>query len=324
MFFAVAPSSPQLAGDLLDKLRWHLEVSPNARLYALIDGLLVPDIADLCHQQGWPALLSVYAGYPGYDSGHRWAPCLLELPRDSDPLAPRLATLVAHCSGIPALGFLISRHPAEVVKAQFMCLAGITDGDGKRWLLRFADTRVWPPEHGWLTAEQQTRAFAGMDVWLTIERHGQVRTVSGCPEAAPARPDELPEDFRVTERQLVQLSGANEADYHLARMSENPYHAQLARSPIEQYDTVRKALATLDRLDIEDEQQRFAYAALCGALCRRLRTGPRRTAGAAVREQQGSFPDRFVEVPAELSARHNSQRKITHATTTQPDFCLPD
>ncbi|AOY94537.1 hypothetical protein BKK79_21605 [Cupriavidus sp. USMAA2-4] len=233
---------------------------PASRLYALVDCLLVRELPDLCRQHGWPAPLSVYAGSPGYDSGRDWAPHLLELPHDLNQLAQHTATLVSRCSGLPALGVLVSRHPAPVVQAQLMRTAGITDGSGKRWLLRFADTRVWPPAPGWLNAEQQAHAFAGIGAWIIVNRHGQAQSFDGAPDAEPARPDEPVEDFRVTERQLIQLFDVGEPDQHLARMAENPYHAQLARSPIEQYDTVHRALATLDRIGIDDDQQRFLYA----------------------------------------------------------------
>lgn len=260
MFFAVAPTSEEFPAALLAAWQHRLAQAPDLHLTALVDSLLVPDLAELCVAQGWPAPLSVYAGQPGYDSGRNWSPCLISLPGDPDTLARQMPALVTHCSGIPALGFLVSRHALEVLKAQLLRMAGITDGKGKRWLLRFADTRVWPPAPGWLTPEQHAQAFAGIEAWLIVERHGHLQAFNGSPDSAPARPDDIVTDFRIWERQLIQLFDWGEADMHLARMAGNPYHAQLARTPVEQYHTVRQALAVLDRLGIEDGQQRFVYA----------------------------------------------------------------
>ncbi|MFJ4290148.1 DUF4123 domain-containing protein [Cupriavidus sp. NPDC089707] len=259
-FFAVAPALAQVPAEILAEWERRHALAPDLHLYALVDRLLVPDIVELCSAHGSPAPLSVYAGQPGYDSGRDWSPCLLLLSVDPDGLTQQVRTLVSDCSGIPALGFVTSRHAIDVIKAQLLRLTGITDGQGKRWLLRFADTRVWPPAPGWLTAEQQAHAFAGIDAWMVVERHGDLQTLEGSPNATPAAPGDMAKDFRVTERQLIHLIDCGEADMHLSRMAENPYHAQLARTPIEQYDVVRQALATLDRLGIGEQQQRFVYA----------------------------------------------------------------
>ncbi|WP_454726127.1 MULTISPECIES: hypothetical protein [Cupriavidus] len=167
--------------------------------------------------------------------------------------------MLARCSGRPALGFIVSAHPIEVVKAQLMRLAGLADDDGNHWLLRFGDTRGWPPARGWLTPAQHARAFAGIDVWMAVDRHGQLQFFDGSPATNPASPNDFVTDFRVTAQQIIQMSDLAEADAHLARLADTPAHARLARGPIEQYDIARQCLATLDRFVIRDEQERYRY-----------------------------------------------------------------
>lgn len=260
MFFATSPASEQLADILLDEWRGLAQSDPRLRLRALIDQLLVPDIVSLCHQLGWPSPTAVYDGHPGYNSGNSVSPCVLELPDPVTHGTHGLHALVAHCSGIPALGFLASPHDLPILKAQLMRMAGIADDSGQRWILRFADTRVWPPEFEWLSTEQHRYVFAGIAAWWIVNRHGQLQMFDGQPDAAPAQRDEFAVDFRVTEHQLIRLLDKGEADQHLARMAASPSHSAVTRHPIEQYDVVQKALASLDRMHIDDLQQRFVYA----------------------------------------------------------------
>jgi len=94
---------------------------------------------------------------------------------------------------------------------------------------------------------------------MVVDRYGKVQTFEGSPDTHPASPDDFVRDFRITERQFTQMSEWGEADAHLARLADTPAHAQLARTPIEQYDTARQCLATLDRLGINSEQERYQY-----------------------------------------------------------------
>lgn len=260
IYFAAAPSAPQLPHQILQVLQQRLAKEPTLRLYALVDCLAVPDFAEFCAQQGWPAPVSTYAGQTGFDNARAVAPSLQELPGDLAWLEQHmLPPLLAHCSGKPALGFISSLHAVDVVKAQLMRVAGVTDGDGSSWLLRFGDTRVWPPKPGLLTTEQHAHAFAGLDAWMVVDRHGAVQTFEGSPDAPPASPNDLLRDFRMTAQQFAQMIEWSEADAHLARLAQTPTHAQLTCSPIEQYDTARQCLATLDRLGIDNEQERYCY-----------------------------------------------------------------
>ncbi|WP_454764594.1 DUF4123 domain-containing protein [Cupriavidus campinensis] len=259
MFFAVAQYHPQLAAQVLLTWQERLARKPDLHFYALIDCLMEESFPEFCRAQGWPAPLSVYAGQIGFDNARHVSPSLLPLPEPPALLKPVLPPLLARCSGKPTLAFLVSAHPVEVVKAQLMCVARITDGDGESWVLRFGDARVWPPPSGWLTAEQHDHAFAGIDAWMAVNRHGQLRILDGRPDIAPADPDDFVRDFRVTEQQFAQMIGWSEADAHLARLAGTSEHAELTRSPIEQYDTARQCLATLDRLAIDADQDRYQY-----------------------------------------------------------------
>jgi len=259
-YFAVAASSPQVAGELLKEWERRSAQTPGLHLYALVDCLLIAGFVDFCVQQGWQPPVSVYAGQPDFDRVREWSPCLLMLPEVPDRLAQQvLSQLLMRCSGRPALGFIVSKHPIEVVKAQLMRLAGVTDDDGSHWVLRFGDTRVWPPAQGLLTPAQHAHAFAGIDAWMVVDRHGQLQFFDGSPDTSPASPNDFVTDFRITEQQFIRMSDLSEADSHLARLADTPAHALLAHSPIEQYDIARQCLATLDRFGIHGEQERYRY-----------------------------------------------------------------
>ena len=260
IYFAVAPFAPELADQILRVFQQRLAKQPRLRIYALVDCLAVPGFAEFCAQQGWQTPVSTYAGQMGFDNAAAVAPSLLALPDDLAWLEQyMLRPLLAHCSGRPALGFITSLHTVDVVKAQLMRMARATDGDGSTWLLRFGDTRVWPPKAGLLTTEQHAHAFAGLDAWMVVDRYGAIQIVEGSPETPPASPDDLVKDFRMTARQFAQMIDWSEADAHLARLANRRDDAQFVRSPIEQYDVARQCLATLDRLGIDNEQERYRY-----------------------------------------------------------------
>jgi len=302
MYFAVAPSSPQLADQLLQAWQHRLAQRTGLHLYALVDCLIAPGFVEFCAQQGWWPPVSTYADQIGFDSGRDWAPALLALPEDLAHLQQQMLRILAHCSGRPALGFIVSRHSIDVVKAQLMRVAGITDGDGSRWLLRFGDTRVWPPAPGWLTPEQHAHAFAGLDAWMVVDRYGKVQTFEGSPDTSPASPDDFIKDFRITERQFTQMSELGEADAHLARLADTPAHAQLARTPIEQYDTARQCLATLGRLGINSEQERYQYIRFALRFPGDCEQHPAvQTALLAARHQQGTLSALLAALPASMT-----------------------
>ncbi|WP_454726126.1 MULTISPECIES: hypothetical protein [Cupriavidus] len=86
-YFAVAASSPRVAGELLKDWERRLARTPGLHLYALVDCLLVTGFVDFCEQQGWQPPLSVYAGQPDFDRVRECSPSLLMLPEAPDRLA---------------------------------------------------------------------------------------------------------------------------------------------------------------------------------------------------------------------------------------------
>lgn len=257
VYFAVAPTSPQLAEQLQEAWQRRLAQEPRLHLYALVDCLVVPCFVDFCVGEGWQYPTSIYADQTGLDSGRMWSPSLLALSAEMAGLHQQVARIGQHCSGKPALGFVASRYPIEVVKAQLLRLACVTDGDGSRWFLRFGDTRVWPPAEGWLTPDQHAHAFAGLDAWMVVNRYGQLQTFEGSPHTEPACPTDLVTDLRVSPSQFSGMCMWGEADAHLARVVGTWAKVQSLRTPIEQYEVARQCLATLDQLGITDEQHRY-------------------------------------------------------------------
>ncbi|MCO4861793.1 DUF4123 domain-containing protein [Cupriavidus sp. WGlv3] len=257
VYFAVAPTSPRLADQVLEEWQRRLAQEPRLHLYALVDCLIAPDFVDFCVREGWQAPTSIYADQIGLDSGRMWSPSLLALSAEMASLHQQVTSIGQHCSSKPALGFIASRYPIEVVKAQLLRLACVADGDGSRWLVRFGDTRVWPPAEKWLTPEQHAHAFAGLDTWMIVNRYGQLQTFDGSPDTDPACPNVLVTDFRISPSQFSRMCMWGEADAHLARLAGTWASVQSLRRPIEQYDIASQCLATLDQLGVTDEQHRY-------------------------------------------------------------------
>lgn len=257
IYFAVAPTSPQLADQLLQEWQRRLAQEPRPHLYALVDCLVVPGFADLCVHEGWQSPTAIYADQPGLDSGRMWSPSLLALSENTADLYQQVARIAKYCSGKPGLGFIASRYPMEVVKAQLLRLVCVSDGDGSRWLLRFGDTRVWPPADGWLTPDQRAYLFAGLDSWMVVNRYGHLQTFEGSPCTDPACPTDVVMDLRVSPSQLSRMCVWGEADSHLARAAAIWAKVRSPYTPIEQYEVTEQCLATLDQLGITDEQQRY-------------------------------------------------------------------
>jgi len=259
MFFAVASHSPHLAGQVLQAWDSRRRSDPALRCHALVDCLLDPSFPEFWKQHSRHPPLAVYADQIGFDSARHVSPSLIPLPDRQESAAQMLSVLLARCQGRPSLGFLVTRHAPAVMQAQLMRLAGVSDGDGQRWLLRFGDTRIWPYMGEWLTPAQHAYAFAGITAWMIVNRYGELEILDGSPDTDPAAPDDVVKDFRLTEQQFLQLLDRAEADTHLAELAQTPGHVRLLRSPIEQYDTARQCLATLDRLAIKSEQDRYEY-----------------------------------------------------------------
>ncbi|WP_454764973.1 DUF4123 domain-containing protein [Cupriavidus campinensis] len=259
MFFAVASHSPHLAGQVLQVWDSRRQSDPALRCHALVDCLLEPSFPAFWKQHSRHPPLAVYADQIGFDKARHVSPSLIALPEEPESAARMLSVLLERCRGRPSLGFLVSKHSPEVLQAQLMRLAGVCDGDGQRWLLRFGDTRIWPYMGEWLTPAQHAYAFAGITAWMIVNRYGELEILDGSPDTAPATPDDFVKDFRLTEQQFLQLLDRAEADAHLAELAQTPGHVRLLRSPIEQYDTARQCLATLDRLGIDNDQDRYEY-----------------------------------------------------------------
>lgn len=192
------------------------------------------------------ALVKDYYVGPGLES---LSPCLIRVPETPEERLDLLAHLLRTTNGKPMLSFIAAKDVSVLshLRAQIEAI----DDQGKRFLLRLADTRALDALLKILTAQQHQRLLVdGLDWWYW-RRNGEFRHIS-C--VAPVRSDApQAEPYAFTAQQLQQMAQAARADSFLFSLRKNTHlFGTLMGRPSEAYQCVQALLASDDSTRVHD------------------------------------------------------------------------
>jgi len=175
------------------------------------------------------------------------APCIVPIVREQ--AASQIIELLAHCDARPMLSFLAVPQNIgwETLIEQWEPLHWVSPPDGKRLLLRFADTRTLAILPKVLKPQQWYAWSQGIASWFIINRRGTIQSL-------PLLEQEFPPitQFDIDEQQLSAFIEAAETDSALNFLNEN--HPELIPETLTGHDYhlwAGQALDTAQQHNIE-------------------------------------------------------------------------
>lgn len=190
--------------------------APNLRRFALVDTAFAAGNAPLRRRLDIESLHPVYI-QPPLDGLIEHSPALLPLPAGRAEAHARVQRLAQACQGKPMLSFVASEHDAAaIINAWQPCLYPDC-GDGERFLLRFADTRVIPALVGALTPAHWAQLGTPLVHWFAPDRSGALRELALEPVPNPAQDAA----FALSAHELAALIDAGQADAVIAFLHQH-------------------------------------------------------------------------------------------------------
>ncbi|AIY42077.1 hypothetical protein LT85_2919 [Collimonas arenae] len=124
---------------------------------------------------------------------------------------------LSHCSGRPMVSIVASKETAQQIAGEWKNLHFVEASDGQKLLLRFSDTRVLVNLPKLLTNEQWATLTSPLDLWLTIDREGEL---IACP-FLPTQSIKSKAPFELSDGQIAAFTNAAESDAMIDYLAEN-------------------------------------------------------------------------------------------------------
>ena len=235
---------------------------PEANVYALIDNAFDTGLAQRLRSR-FPGLhpQSLYAGRYDGPGLAEIAPSVIRIPDGETERRTFLEFLLDETSGKPMLTFLHPLEPGCDPAVHLKNQMEAVDGDGKAFLIRFADTRSLDALLQ-VFDEAQRQRFLGNLRWWYFGRDGGLKSASSALDA-PENPSDAPYVFSAL--QMSQHDELARPDGLLRFIQTHPHiFGKLIGNPSEGHECIRVALASLsvDDDDHDARMIRFATNAL--------------------------------------------------------------
>jgi hypothetical protein len=259
MYYAYDQHAADLPGALEAAFNQRLARHPGSRFYALIDCAFQPcEVAELLIGTPVQTVFSLYAETPLKDC-EELAPILVQLPSDHTERLAAVARWLALCDGKPMLSFIASGLPIAELKQHFSAFLQVSDDDGMRYTVRFADVCMTPDILDCLQPEQREAWLNGMYDWWIIARDGALQRLGGT-NATPVAvtPNEW-FDQHIGNARVIRLCEKSEADQMLSYLQSQMSSVFPKSRPSDIYRKTVQLLEQLDRENIHDYRVRLDH-----------------------------------------------------------------
>ena len=249
---ALAPTRPTTHENILQQMK---ATPPGLRWVALIDTL-----SDY-QKTPFPLpedSLNCYAVAGQLATLKPVAPWLVPLHRASAP--EQLAALIAHCDARPMLSFIVlpEDFELEALVDQWKTLHWVTPREGKKMLLRFADTRTLAILPKVLTPEQWRGWSENLAQWHLIGRNGALEKLP-----LPGADIKPKKKLDFDDAQLARMLELNEPDTALGSLLQwSPEALPENLTGYRYYELSTGALEQANQHKVEDWGERLTLICL--------------------------------------------------------------
>lgn len=293
MFYAIGPFSDTFQVELEQAIEQIIRAKPDETIYiyALIDRIFETNRAQMTlTHMAWP----LYSG-TSLQALIPFSPWLLELPQKKLLRKKTIQQLCTWCNAKPMLSFLLSQQTGTELCQHFRPFIRAETSDGKRWPLRFADTRILGPLFEILTLKQQQELMAPILGWWAPDRSGRLQQLSASPQNVQ---NSLTCNLTLTETQFNHLLHLTLTDTVISQLYKFDDIAKPDEMcPTEFFNRIDRSVNTALQMGLNEPTPmiRFCYLAL----------------------KHGEFFYQAPEWSFEVSQmRHTAQNERTFSSTT--------
>lgn len=229
--------------ELHESLRVLRSESPQAHIYALIEGVFNEKCYPILKHSRRLPYFALYANTPGADDETLCiSPMLVEYSADERAVWNRL---MMETAGKPALSIIATTESLTAL-AQRLTPWCVVDASGYTLALSFADTRILPELCRVLAPSQADQLCGPMLRWQYVARDAQWESLPLSGAGAPPAYEVV-----LSDEQCAQLTDAAEADNVLYQLRISAVGIVNCYSPACAYSLVRHWLACADHAQIE-------------------------------------------------------------------------